>query len=278
MSFRGAVAAFAIAASAYVGIASAQENVTITLKSGERLTAQLVDMGGTGFDVKVNGQDRKIATNEVAVIDFSGGTMSEADWSRLSGGQHMIWLRNGQTLTAELIDVGGTSPLRITVRDANGNRDLTSSEVSRIVLARPTNVAATTGQTASSPSSGSGLGNEIVVSGRQQWTATGITVRRGETLSINASGQIQLSADSNDTASIAGAKSGRYPTAGAPMPRVLAGGLLGRIGNGQPFPIGDQTSLPMPASGQLFLGINDDNVDDNGGEFRVTITRGQQRR
>jgi hypothetical protein len=35
----------------------------------------------------------------------------------------------------------------------------------------------------------------------------------------------------------------------------------------------------MPAAGQLFLGINDDNIGDNQGEFRVEITRtGQIRR
>lgn len=274
MSLRGTIAALAVALMAYVGMASAQENVTITLRSGERLTAQLVDMGGSGFALKVNGQDRQVATGDVAVIDFAGGTMNESDWGRLSGGQHVVWLRNGQVLTAELVDVGGTSPLRITVRDANGNRDLTSTEVSRIVLARPTNVAATTGTgtTGSTASDGS-----VIVSARQQWTPTGITVRRGETLRITTTGEIQLSADSNDVASPAGAKSGRYPTANAPMPRVLAGGLLGRIGNGQPFPIGDQTSLPMPAAGQLFLGINDDEVNDNNGEFRVQITRAQRR-
>ena len=29
----------------------------------------------------------------------------------------------------------------------------------------------------------------------------------------------------------------------------------------------------MPANGTLFLGINDDNVTDNGGNFRVIIAR-----
>jgi hypothetical protein len=38
MSLRGTIAALAVAACAHVGIANAQENVTITLKSGERLT------------------------------------------------------------------------------------------------------------------------------------------------------------------------------------------------------------------------------------------------
>jgi hypothetical protein len=275
MSLRGTIAALAVAAFTYVGIASAQENVNITLKSGERLTAQLVDLGGVGFTVKVNGEERRIPTSDVAVIDFSGGSMSEADWSKVPSGQHAIWLRNGQVLTGELYDIGGTTPLRITVKDADhGNRDLTSTEVSRIVLSRPANTTGTTGSGTSGATSSDG---SIIVSARQKWTPTGLTVRRGETLRITTTGEIQLSTDSNDVASPAGAKSGRYPTANAPMPRVLAGGLLGRIGNGQPFPIGDQTSLPMPASGQLFLGINDDDVNDNNGEFRVQITRAQRR-
>jgi hypothetical protein len=59
----------------------------------------------------------------------------------------------------------------------------------------------------------------------------------------------------------------------APLPTSLAGALIGRIGNGRPFGIGNQTSIPAPAAGQLFLGINDGQLDDNSGEFRVEITR-----
>jgi hypothetical protein len=57
------------------------------------------------------------------------------------------------------------------------------------------------------------------------------------------------------------------------MPNELAGALIARIGNSRPFGIGDQTSIPMPAAGVLFLGINDDGLQDNTGEFRVEIRR-----
>jgi hypothetical protein len=54
---------------------------------------------------------------------------------------------------------------------------------------------------------------------------------------------------------------------------VLAGALIGRVGNSQPFGIGDQkTALGMPATGQLFLGINDDHCGDNRGQFRCRST------
>ena len=54
-------------------MATAQENATFTLKSGERSSGQLIDLGGVGFTVRVNGQERQIRTNDVSVIDFTGG-------------------------------------------------------------------------------------------------------------------------------------------------------------------------------------------------------------
>ena len=64
--------ALAVAAIAYVGVAQAQENATITLRSGERISGQLVDLNASGFTVKVNNEDRQVPKNDVAVIDFTG--------------------------------------------------------------------------------------------------------------------------------------------------------------------------------------------------------------
>ena len=51
---------------------SAQENTTILMRSGERLSAQLIDMGGVGFNVVVNGEERQIPVSDVAAIEFAG--------------------------------------------------------------------------------------------------------------------------------------------------------------------------------------------------------------
>ena len=56
------------------------------------------------------------------------------------------------------------------------------------------------------------------------------------------------------------------------MPHAFAGALIGRIDSGQPFGIGDQTSMVVPASGLLYLGVNDDNVSDNSGQFQAVIS------
>jgi hypothetical protein len=266
------LSALAIAAMASVGVAQAQENVTLILKSGERLSAQLIDHGGVGFTVKVNNEERRIPTNDVAVIDFTGRKLTNDDWNKVTGGNHIAVLRSGQTVTGQFYDIGGTTPLRITMKTADGERDLQSGEVATIILGRTdAAVAATSGSgtTGSAPSAG----GAVVVNGNQQWTSTGITVRKGERLTFNTSGEVRLSSTGDDVAQPAGATSGRK-VAGAPLPNQIAGALIGRIGtNGQPFGIGNLNSVVVPETGMLFLGINDDHVADNSGEFRVQITR-----
>jgi hypothetical protein len=52
------------------------------------------------------------------------------------------------------------------------------------------------------------------------------------------------------------------------------GALLGRVGNSAPFGIGTQTQpLPMPASGRLMLGVNDNELADNGGAYTVIVSK-----
>lgn len=270
--FKRTMLALTVAAAAYVGAVQAQEAATLTLRNGDRISVQLIDLGGAGFTVRVNGAERTIPANDVALVDFTGGTMSADDWNRVSGGQHVLWLRNGEVITGTFYDIGGTSPLRITFKTGAGDREFASSEVARIAMSRTeAAVSGTSGGTSTlAPATGSG----VVVSGRQAWTAARMTVRRGETLTFTSNGEIQLSGDPNDIAATPGSKSGRYAN-NAPLPRVFAGALIGKVGvNGTPFPIGGtQSTVTMPASGQLFLGVNDDGFEDNVGEFRVEITR-----
>ena len=119
---------------------------------------------------------------------------------------------------------------------------------------------------------GAGTPNRtITVPANRQWTPTSITVRQGDTMHLNSSGEILISANGTDKAITAGSLQHRL-VPGAPIPSALAGALLGRIDSGQPFGIGNQTSIVIPASGLLYLGINDDNVGDNTGQFQVAIS------
>jgi hypothetical protein len=248
------------------GTAYAQENATLVLRSGERVSGELVDLNARGFAIQVGGDLRRVPKNDVAVVEFSGGGTLSSDWSsKLSGGQQVVQLRSGETIAGTLYDISGTRPLKVSVDTANGRREFNSSEIGRIYLS---NAAVATGGSEQQPS----VPGAIVVAGNQQWTATGLTVRRGETINFQSTGEIRLSANANDRAQPAGAMSQRK-AAGAPLPNELAGALIARIGNGDPFAIGNQTSVRMPSSGPLYLGINDDAVGDNNGQFNVVVNR-----
>jgi hypothetical protein len=277
--FNRIVLAAALALLAIPSISPAQERATLTLRSGETLSAELMDLSGAGFTVKVNGSERQIPTNDVAVIDLGGTTMRDADWEKIPRGRPVVMLRNGENVFGRLVDIGGSSPLRMTIRTASGDRDIPSNEIARVILARPSNLPAgsdsgNSGNSALAPATGSG----IRISPKQAWTATGISVKKDEMVSFNANGEIQLSGDSNDVATPFGSKSGRK-AARSPLPNVLAGALIGRIGStGQPFAIGSGVTIKMPGDGYLFLGVNDDGFEDNVGEFRVDIGRRSNRR
>src|SRR5450759_3012697 len=262
-------------------LASAQGSVTLTLRSGEKVSGQLVDLGGAGYTVQVNGNERQIPQNDVAVIDFTGGTMSDADWAAFNDRPQVV-LSNGETFNGTLYDIGGTSPLRLTIRTSDGERQLASNEVARIVISRPENAVATSGTSTASTSGTSTastargtrrgtnpaigataqVAGAITVRANQPWTSTGITVRKGQTITFSTTGEVQLSDDPTDTANADGARKARYAT-NAPLKQTLAGGLIVRIGNGLPFGIGNQSSIVAPAGGLLFLGSNDDGFGDN---------------
>jgi hypothetical protein len=115
-------------------------------------------------------------------------------------------------------------------------------------------------------------GGTFSVAANRQWTPTGIRVNQGEVLRFSSTGEIHFTGNAADRAGVAGSPDHKF-IGGAPLPGALAGALIGRIDNGLPFGIGNQTTITVPASGLLYLGTNDDNVSDNSGQFQVVISR-----
>jgi hypothetical protein len=121
---------------------------------------------------------------------------------------------------------------------------------------------------------GTSAGGTFSVAANRQWTPTGIRVNQGDVLRFASTGEIHFTGDANDRAGVAGSPAHKF-VSGAPLPNALAGALIGRIDNGLPFGIGDQSTITAPASGLLYLGTNDDNVSDNCGQFQVVISFGR---
>ncbi len=116
----------------------------------------------------------------------------------------------------------------------------------------------------------------VRVNAQQRWTDTGVDVRAGDTLTFDATGTIRMSDNGEDLAGPAGSRIGRRAP-DAPIVNQLAGGLLARIGDySSTIFVGDRRSIIAPVSGRVYLGVNDDHLPDNSGEFAVTV--GVQRR
>jgi len=110
----------------------------------------------------------------------------------------------------------------------------------------------------------------VTVDGRRQWTDTGVDLAAGNRVSITATGSVV------------------YGPSGSTGPNGVAerrdlqqfnvlndqnhAGLIGRVGeNGTAFAVGsDLSSTNLPA-GRLFLGVNDEGVDNNGGAFTAVV-------
>ncbi len=113
---------------------------------------------------------------------------------------------------------------------------------------------------------------EVVVSGDVPWIDTGIDVRPGQVVYFSAVGRVQWGPGRRDGPG--GEEDSPY-NANRPMPRRPAAALLGRVGEGSTdyFFIGDDKGpIRARAGGRLFLGVNDDFLQDNRGNFRVTVS------
>lgn len=241
---------------------------TILLKSGERVTGEIQDVQQDAVLVWRNrANTRRIPIRDIVVVDFSGNArnLPAAEYVADRPGEHVLVLEDGTSLTGQFVDTS----LWMTFRTEDG-RELHHrvSDISRLYYAEPPWAEA----------SGSldrfDRRTELTVPADTQWTPTGIRVRDGEMVAFSARGEIVLSRTPNDVAQPAGSTMLQRTAPNAPLRHELAGALIGRVDNSEPFGIGDQTQpLRMPATGQLYLGINDDGFIDNKGAFEVVVTR-----
>jgi hypothetical protein len=101
--------------------ASADVPATLILRSGERISGDLVDLNASGLSIRVNGKSRSVRVAEVAVIQFvDPGQLSGEAQGKAAAGQQFVVLRAGGTADGRLVDVGGTSPLRLTLEGPSG--------------------------------------------------------------------------------------------------------------------------------------------------------------
>ena len=271
---------------ALAATAEAQRDATILLRSGERISGSFQDIHNNLVYMRLSfHEERRIPVDEVALIDFVGGTRGLPETEIVAAREEadLLILQNGRSYRGTLVDVTGEGEnerLEIIFRTGEGTtmRALVT-DVGRLYLGRLPDLSgvpgaiATTGSTpAPAPQGGLFAATAGWVAANQQWTSTGLTVRQGEMVSFNADGQIQLGGD--HVAGPAGSRR-QLSSAIAPLPGELMGALIARVGNSEPFAIGDLTRpIRMPASGTLLLGVNLGSADlaTATGGFSVAVT------
>jgi hypothetical protein len=251
------------------------QTATVVMRNGERVRADIVDMG-RNFTLNVNGQMRQVPLGDIVLIDFAGDGRNipaeEISKANASNGGFVV-MRSGEQFNARLQDFTG-KPLVAIFSDG---RRSNLGDLSRVYFGSVDNVpgfpnsGVASATQSGAPSAAPGGARTVVVPGNVQWTNTNITVRRGQRLRFESTGEIRLSLNGDDMSKAAGSASFRHSDK-APIPTIPVGALMGRIGNGQPFSIGETTQVfDMPENGRLFLGVNDDHVADNSGNYVVKV-------
>jgi hypothetical protein len=111
---------------------------------------------------------------------------------------------------------------------------------------------------------------EVLAYANVQWSDTGIDVRQGQTVYFRARGEVRWGKDRKDGPE-GESNSPRNPN--RPIPGRPGAALIGKVGDTDGFFIGnDQGPIRMRASGRLYLGINDDYLQDNRGFFTVVVS------
>jgi hypothetical protein len=270
------------------GSAWAQEQATVVKRDGSKVSGRFEAWNRTTNTLYIRvslGDQQIIPLGQAAVVDAEGNgdNLPETELGPARGGDHVLVTKAGEVIRGRLTNIEGGEgsgqegqPRMVTFKPNDaGERRVRFSEVRRLYLGNYPASATSSQAAVSEPDVPAGA---IRVPGNARWVSTNVTVRRTDRVAFAATGQVQLSSDADDRASVAGSLKGRRAD-NAPAPGLLAGALIGRVGNSAPFAIGDQTqALPMPADGQLFLAVNDDEVSDNQGAFAVTLTVTRGRR
>jgi hypothetical protein len=256
---------------------------TFVLRNGDRVSGELTYKGGS--DYTLNGRD--YPSSDVAVIEFVPGDPPATELQQIppvdnnpsEHERHIIVGRDGNIIFGKIYKFSPDGEMVTYDQREGGRHEVSTDAVARIYV-NPGAARSVFNSVVNGPSpvatSGVSGGNTATVNADQPWTDTGIDVRTGDQLRFSVTGQIQIAAGNGSDVTANANGDGNFPGSRAkyPVPALPVGGLIGRVGNSAPFPIGASGQpIRMPARGRLYLGINDDEFGDNSGAFTVTVIR-----
>ncbi len=162
--------------------------------------------------------------------------------------------------------------LQINVRSLEGARGSYTARIAVLTTTAPPITPTPIAVTPSQPDRRQ-LRYDLQVPSEKAWTDTGIDLLQGDTLRITAEGTISYT-----TSKTCGPDGGKREWGDLlkSLPVNDSGrgalvGLIGESGVAKAFLVGAKFEGTVAANGRLFLGLNDDNLDNNKGSFKVKI-------
>ncbi|MCS6885491.1 MAG: LecA/PA-IL family lectin [Acidobacteriota bacterium] len=237
-------------------LCSAATADTIKLKNGEVVSGRVVNYSAGAFTVEIklgsySGPIKaRIDVRDVESIEFSSTESRSTSSSEVRSSD----LRSSDT--------------RQTASTSRSSEERSSEGAARGAQSLPP-AASSSSQT--SPRSEAGVAKEVSVNvpAREEWTYANVTVKRGDKISLSATGKVKLSA---------GRESGPE---GIPSledkDKLLAssptGALIAVIGddNDDFIFVGKEKEFVASRDGKLFLSVNEGNISDNEGAFSVRV-------
>ena len=286
---RRVISTVALVSCAGIYALAATERATFILTTGERKAGTVVFHGGQNENLingdlnlgQDNAKDLSFPMAQVAVIDFVGGRPAADEMSKVPASGHYLVMRDGNSQPGTFVNMINGDTL-IWRNDGGQEQRYGLRDVRRIYLnpdsartafrfrGTPSAAVGTAGQTTLAPGA-------VRVEANTPWTDTGIDVRAGDVVAFQGTGEIAYGQGGGMTAGVDGKSDMRSPN--YPVSVMPVGGLIGKVGNSAPFPIGgNQQGIRMPTNGRLMLGVNDNEMNDNSGFFSVVVTRTGQRR
>jgi hypothetical protein len=286
--FRQSFAALAVAACLTTS-AVAAERATVVLKDGSRQSGELVFHGSNQrniIDDFVNlgnaGQEKGVPLDQVALIDFGAGDVTAADLQQLDERSHLLVLRGNVRQRGKLLNIVRGDTLQWQ-NESGQSQEYAVRDVARVILnaeaARRLHPQQAAAVPASNDDDGPVPSGAVRVDARR-WVSSGMRVRKGDMVAFRTTGRVQVSPDQAHTSGPDG--NPNVPGANLLVPEMPVGGLIGRVDDSEPFPIGsNRAPIAMPENGLLMLGVNDSEHGDNSGAFTVEIdtdaARGRRR-
>src|SRR5262245_57092573 len=226
-------------------VALAAHQATFVLRNGDRVSGELTYKGGTAYTL--NGRD--YPSSDVAVIEFVPGDPPASELQRIPPvdnnqselERHVIVGRDGNMIFGKIYKFSPDGEMVSYDQREGGRHEVLTDAVARIYV-NPGAARSVFNSVVNGPSpvatSGVAGGNTIMVNANQPWTDTGVDVRAGNQLRFSVAGQVQIAAGNGADLTANANGNGNFPGPRAkyPVPALPVGGLIGRVGNGVPFP------------------------------------------